>query len=164
MIGSNYVRIADRAKANRVPTSYAVAGAYKSIRIRLGEGVRFVASIGGAVLLGVTASGCIATRGWVRDQTTPISGKLNNTEAKADKALAGLQNLQLERRMILDSSDGPTFAFGSPALTANAKHEIDGFMGDLQGAPDAETTSGRIFVVAGHTDSIGSEDYNYELG
>src|ERR1700722_10951597 len=37
-------------------------------------------------------------------------------------------------------------------------------LGDLQGAPDAGTTSGRIFVVAGHTDSIGSEDYNYELG
>ena len=84
---------------------------------------------------------------------TPISSKLNNTDAKADKALAGLQNLHLERRLVLDSSDGPTFAFGSPALTVNAKHEIDGFMDDLQGAPDAGTASGRIFIVAGHTDS-----------
>jgi outer membrane protein OmpA-like peptidoglycan-associated protein len=164
MLGSTYVRNADIANASRPHVSLKVSEACKTKSLRLGEGVRMVAPIFAAVWLIVTASGCIATRGWVRDQMSPISSKLNNTDAKADKALAGLQNLHLERRLVLDSSDGPTFGFGSPALTANAKHEIDGFMGDLQGAPDAGTTSGRIFVVAGHTDSIGSEDYNYELG
>src|SRR6202034_3966259 len=55
----------------------------------------------GAVLL-LTANGCIATRGWVNDQLNPINARLNNTDAKADQALAGLQNLHLEKRLVLD--------------------------------------------------------------
>jgi len=124
----------------------------------------------GAVLL-FTASGCIATRGWVQDQINPIKGqlgqqesRLNNTDAKADRALAGLQNLHLEHRLVLDSSHGPTFASGSAALTQNAKREINGFLEDLEGSTDSKSASGRLFVVAGHTDSVGAEGYNYELG
>ncbi len=113
-------------------------------------------SFAGAVLM-VTASGCLATRSWVQEQVNPVN-------AKADRALAGLQNLRLEKRLVLDSANGPTFAFGSAALTANGKHEIDGFFQDLQGSTSAGPASGRIFVVAGHTDSVGKEDYNYELG
>jgi outer membrane protein OmpA-like peptidoglycan-associated protein len=111
-----------------------------------------------------TANGCIATRSWVEDQLKPITGQLNDTDTKADRALAGLQNLRLERRLVLDARNGPTFAFGSAALTENAKREIDGFFEDLDGSPDSGTTTGRLFVVAGHTDSVGAEDYNYELG
>jgi outer membrane protein OmpA-like peptidoglycan-associated protein len=124
----------------------------------------------GAVLL-FTATGCIATRSWVDDQINPIKGqlglqesRLNKTGAKADRALAGLQNLRLEQRLVLDSNHGPTFAFGSAALTANAKREIDGFLEDLEGSTDSKSASGRLFVVAGHTDSVGAEHYNYELG
>ena len=116
----------------------------------------------GAVLL-LTANGCIATRGWVNDQLNPINGRLNSTDAKADQALAGLQNLHLEKRLVLDSSK-PTFAFGSAALGENAKHEIDGFFEDLGESPNSESDSGRVIVVAGYTDSVGTEDYNYELG
>ncbi len=123
-----------------------------------------------AVLL-FTANGCIATRSWVNDQINPIKGqlgqqesRLNNTDAKADRALTGLQNLHLERRLVLDSSHGPTFAFGSAALTANAKREINGFFQDLEGSTDSKSASERLFVVAGHTDSVGAEHYNYELG
>jgi outer membrane protein OmpA-like peptidoglycan-associated protein len=117
---------------------------------------------GSALLLG--ASGCLATRNWVQEQLDPINAKLNNTDAKADQALNGLQNLHLEKRLVLNSQNGPTFAFGSSNLTPNAKHEIDGFIDDLQGSANAGTPSGRVFVIAGHTDSVGSEDYNYELG
>jgi outer membrane protein OmpA-like peptidoglycan-associated protein len=116
---------------------------------------------GGVLLL--TANGCIATRGWVNDQLKPINGRLNDTDAKADQALAGLQNLHLEKRLVLDSSK-PTFAFGSAALGENAKHEIDGFFEDLGESPNSESASGRVIVVAGYTDSVGTEDYNYELG
>src|SRR5262249_11028784 len=76
----------------------------------------------------------------------------------------GLQNLRLEQRLVLDSQHGPTFAFGSAALTEHAKREIDGFFGDLAGSTNPGSASGRLFVVAGHTDRIGAEDYNYELG
>jgi len=117
----------------------------------------------GAVLL-FTANGCIATRSWVQDQLKPISGQLNDTDAKADRALAGLQNLRLEQQLVLDSSNGPTFAFGSAALTENAKRKIDGFFEDFEGSTNSGSGSGRLFVVAGHTDSVGAEGYNYELG
>ena len=117
----------------------------------------------GAVLL-LTVNGCVATRSWVHDQLNPITGRLNETDAKADRALAGLQNLRLERRLVLDSQNGPIFAFGSAALTEDAKHEIDGFLQDVEGSTDSGAGSGRLFVIAGHTDSVGTEDYNYQLG
>jgi outer membrane protein OmpA-like peptidoglycan-associated protein len=119
----------------------------------------------GTVLL-TTVNGCIATRSWVQGQLKPITGQLNNTDAKANQALAGLQNLRLEQRLVLDSQNGPTFTFGSAALTNNAKREIDGFFEDLEGSTNSESASAseRLFVIAGHTDDIGAEDYNYELG
>jgi outer membrane protein OmpA-like peptidoglycan-associated protein len=117
----------------------------------------------GAVLL-FTANGCIATRSWVQDQLNPINARLNDTDARADRALAGLHNLRLEKRLVLDSNNGPTFAFGSAALTENAKREIDGLFQDMEGSTDSGPASERIFVVPGHTDSVGAEDYNYDLG
>jgi peptidoglycan-associated lipoprotein len=110
-----------------------------------------------------TASGCLATRSWVQDQLSPITSRLDNTDAKADRALTGMQNLHLEKRLVLDSSK-PNFAFGSAALSDNAKREINGFFDDLQGSASSDSTSGRVIVIAGYTDSIGPEDYNYELG
>jgi outer membrane protein OmpA-like peptidoglycan-associated protein len=126
-------------------------------------------TISGAIVL-CTVNGCIATRAWVQDQLNPISGqlgrdesRLHDTDAKADRALDGLQNLHLEKRLVLDSRQ-PTFAFGSAALTENAKREIDGFFQDVEGSPNSASGQGRLFVVAGYTDSVGAEDYNYELG
>ncbi len=138
---------------------------------RLWDAVWVVAWIFAGAGLLFTANGCIATRSWVEDQLNPITGqlgrqesRLNDTDAKADRALAGLQNLHLEQRLVLDSRHGPTFAFGSAALTQNAKHEIDGFFDDLETSTNSGSASGRLFVVAGHTDSVGAEDYNYALG
>ena len=116
----------------------------------------------GAVLL-FTANGCIATRSWVQDQLNPVNDKLGQQESRLNDTNAKLQSLHLEKKLVLDSK-GPTFKFGSPALTANAKREIDGFIQDLEGPPNSESASGRVFVVAGYTDSVGAEDYNYELG
>jgi outer membrane protein OmpA-like peptidoglycan-associated protein len=131
---------------------------------RLWNAVWVVAWVFGGAVLPLSASGCIATRSWVQDQLKPITGQLNDTNAKADQALAGLQNLHLEKRLVLDSSNGPTFSFGSTALTENAKREIDGFLENLEGSTNSGSASERLFVVAGHTDSVGAEDYNYELG
>ena len=140
--------------------------------IRLWNAVRSAAwFLTGAVLL-LTANGCLATRNWVQEQLNPINdqlvrqqSQLGDTNAKADQALTGLQNLRLEKKLVLDDSGhAPTFAFGSAALTTNAKREIDGFFSDLQGSANSGSASGRLFVVAGHTDSVGQEDYNYQLG
>ena len=111
-----------------------------------------------------TLNGCIATRSWVTDQLNPITSQLNNTNDKADRALSGLQNLRLEQRLVLDSRQGPTFAFGSAALTDSAKREINGFFQDLNDSSDSGPASGRLFIVAGYTDNVGAEDYNYQLG
>ncbi len=135
--------------------------------ISMGRGrytVRLATSIFACAVLLFTASGCVATRSWVQDQLNPVKGQLNETNAKADRALAGLQNLRLERRLVLDSSHGPTFAFGSAALSESAKRKIDGFIQDLPGSTSSASASDRVFVVAGHTDSVGAEEYNYELG
>ena len=128
--------------------------AHLSDAVRVGVGA--VAGVG--LLLG--ASGCLATRSWVSDQLRPITGQQQQLETQ-------MNNLHLERRLVLDSTNGPTFKTGSAALSSNAKREIDQFVGDMEGsastAPGTPQTD-RVFVVAGYTDSVGHEDYNYELG
>jgi outer membrane protein OmpA-like peptidoglycan-associated protein len=76
--------------------------------------------------------------------------------------LNNLANLRLERRAVIDMKEGANFAFNSANLPSQARKEIDGFLSDLKG--DANGMEGTIFVVAGHTDAAGSDDYNYELG
>ncbi len=131
---------------------YTVRIAYLSDAVRVAVGA--LAGMG----LVLSASGCLATRSWVNDQLRPITGQQQQLQTQ-------MNNLHLERRLVLDSSAGPTFAFGSAALTGNAKHAIDQFFGDLEGSTGAgSATPERVFVVAGSTDSVGHEDYNYELG
>ncbi len=136
----------------------------------------------GMILL-LTAQGCVATRDWVTEQISPLAGRVSNTEgqlgqmgnrlsgtegrlgqidAKAEKALSSLGSLRLERRFVLDLREGANFAFNATSLTDQAKREIDAFFSDLKG--DVEEMNSAVFLVAGHTDSVGSEDYNYELG
>jgi outer membrane protein OmpA-like peptidoglycan-associated protein len=125
----------------------------------------------------------VAPRDGVNEQISPLAGRVSNTEgqldqvgnrlsgaegrigqidAKAEKALSSLGNLRLERRFVLDLREGANFAFNSASLTDRAKKEIDAFFSDLKG--DVEEMHSAVFLVAGHTDSVGSEDYNYELG
>jgi hypothetical protein len=98
-----------------------------------------VRAFAGAGLL-LTASGCLATRPWVEDQLRPITGQQERFETQ-------LSNLHLERRLVLDSSTGPTFAFGSAALSGNAKREIDQFFGDLEGSTGSGSAAAeRVFA------------------
>jgi len=90
-----------------------------------------------------------------------FDGRLGQVDTKTDKALNTLANLRLERRFVIDMKEGANFAFNSANLPAQAQKEIDGFLSDLKGdAAGADT----IFLVAGHTDNVGSENVNYELG
>jgi outer membrane protein OmpA-like peptidoglycan-associated protein len=128
--------------------------------VHLSDVVRIGVGAFAAAGLLVTASGCLATRSWVGDQLRPITGQQQQLETQ-------MNNLHLERKLVLDSSNGPTFKFGSAALSGNAKREIDAFLGDIEGptgSAPAAASSQRVFVVAGYTDSVGHEAYNYELG
>jgi len=125
--------------------------AHLSDAVRIGFGA--FASAG----LLFTASGCLATRSWVNDQLRPITGQQQQLETQ-------MNNLHLERKLVLDSATGPTFATGSAALSKDAKREIDQFLGEMEGPnPSASAASDRVFMVAGYTDSVGHEDYNYDL-
>ena len=124
----------------------------------LSDAVRVGVGVFAGVGLLFTASGCLATRNWVNDQLKPITGQQEQLETQ-------MNNLHLERKLVLDSSTGPTFASGSAALSPNAKREIDAFLGDMEGPTGSEPApADRVFVIAGYTDSVGHEAYNYELG
>jgi outer membrane protein OmpA-like peptidoglycan-associated protein len=90
-----------------------------------------------------------------------FEGRLGQVDAKADKALNAISNLRLERRFVVDMKEGANFAFGSSNLPNQAQKEIDGFLSDLKGDPSG--TGNTVFVVAGHTDNVGTDDVNYEL-
>ena len=91
-----------------------------------------------------------------------FDGRIGQVDAKTDKALNALANLRLERRFVIDMKDGANFGFNSSNLPTQAKKELDGFLSDLKGDPAG--MEGAVFLVTGHTDGIGSEDYNYDLG
>jgi outer membrane protein OmpA-like peptidoglycan-associated protein len=100
--------------------------------------------------------------GQVEGRLGQFEGRLGQLDAKTDKALNTLANLRLERRFIIDMKEGANFAFNSVVLPAQAQKEIDGFLSDLKG--DAAGADGTIFLIAGHTDNVGPEDLNFELG
>jgi outer membrane protein OmpA-like peptidoglycan-associated protein len=166
--------ILDAATSRALPRDFHVVrgGGIGRERGLLWNAVSAAAAIFGSAVLLFAATGCLATRNWVQEQLNPIGDRLGQqqaqlkqTDAKADQALTDLQNLHLERKLVLDDSGhGPTFATGSAALTQSAKAEIDGFIRDLEGSTNSGSAAGRLFVVAGHTDSVGSETSNYELG
>ena len=118
------------------------------------------------------ASGCVATRNWVRDEISPVTERIAGAERataqaehkaeqarqSAERALFGLGHLRLEKRFVLDFREGANFDFDSAALGDDARRAIDGLLADLEGVEQL------LFLVAGHTDGAGSEDYNYELG
>ena len=100
--------------------------------------------------------------GSVEGKLGQLDGRLGELDTKTEKVLNSLANLRLERRAVIDMKEGANFAFNSANLPSHARKEIDGFLSDLKG--DANEMEGTIFVVAGHTDAAGSDDYNYELG
>jgi peptidoglycan-associated lipoprotein len=91
-----------------------------------------------------------------------FEGRLGQVDAKADRALNAIGNLRLERKLVIDMKDGANFAFNSANLPHEAQREIDGFLSDFKG--DAAGSEGMVFMVAGHTDNVGAEEYNYDLG
>jgi len=93
-------------------------------------------------------------------QITDLEGRLSQTNAKADRALESLQRLKPERKMVLNFTGGANFSTNSIQFSAQAKKDIDSFLSDLKGQSD---DSGLMFIVAGHSDNLGSDRHNYEL-
>jgi outer membrane protein OmpA-like peptidoglycan-associated protein len=100
--------------------------------------------------------------GGVEGKLGQVEGRIGQVDAKTEKALASIANLRLERKLVIDMKEGANFPFNSSNLPASARKEIDGFISDLKG--DAADIGSTVFLVAGHTDNVGSDDYNYELG
>jgi outer membrane protein OmpA-like peptidoglycan-associated protein len=135
-----------------------------------GVGYLFLSSA--SLLMALALPGCLATQSWVQQQMSPVvervsdvEGRLGQSEArlqqiggKADVALNRLDHLRLERRLVLNLKDGAQFAFDSTAMTEAARRQIDRFVDEFGANREA------LFVVVGHTDNVGSEDYNFELG
>lgn len=91
-----------------------------------------------------------------------VDSRLGQVDAKAEKALSSLANLRLHRKVVLTLKEGANFAVNSATVSDQTKKEIDGFLSDLKG--DLKETDSAVFLVAGHTDSSGPEDFNYDLG
>jgi peptidoglycan-associated lipoprotein len=98
----------------------------------------------------------------VENKLGQFEGRLGQFDGRLGQVDAKLANLRLERRFVIDMKEGANFAFNSANLPAQAQKEIDGFLSDLKG--DAAGADGTIFLIAGHTDNVGSENVNYELG
>jgi peptidoglycan-associated lipoprotein len=167
---------------------YLTGGMFMNIRVAQGAKYFVGAGVIGSMLL---AQGCLATRDWVNETVMdPLSGRVSQTEgrldkaegnigtlgnrisgvegklgqidAKADQALSAIANLRLERKVVIDMKDGANFAFNSSNLPPQAQQEIDSFLSDLKS--DVTGTGAVLFMVAGHTDNVGADDYNYDLG
>ncbi|HEX2230094.1 MAG TPA: OmpA family protein [Candidatus Binatia bacterium] len=100
--------------------------------------------------------------GAVENKVTGLDRRLTDVDGKAERALQTLGNLKFERRLVIDMKEGANFGFNSAVLPPQARKEIDGFLSDLKG--DLAGGENAVFLVAGHTDNAGPEDYNYELG
>lgn len=94
-------------------------------------------------------------------QIAELDSRLNQANAKADRALENLQRLKPERKMVLNFTEGALFASNSVRFSDQAKRDIDSFVSDVRG--QAKEDGNLIFVVAGHSDSAGSASYNYDL-
>ena len=93
-------------------------------------------------------------------QIADLEGQLSQTNAKADRALESLQRLKPERKMVLNFTGGANFSINSIQFSDQAKKDIDSFLSDLKGQSGE---SGLMLIVAGHSDNVGTDRYNYEL-
>jgi outer membrane protein OmpA-like peptidoglycan-associated protein len=116
------------------------------------------------LLLGGTTN-CVATRDWVRTELAPIryqvteaDNRLQRTTEQTELALKNLEHLRLEQRLVLGVQEGARFAFASERLTPMAGRTLDTF---VQGLDKSQSLR---FLVVGHTDNTGTDEYNDVLG
>jgi outer membrane protein OmpA-like peptidoglycan-associated protein len=94
----------------------------------------------------------------VRYQVTEVDDRLQHTTEQTELALKNLEHLRLEQRLVLGVQEGARFAFDSERLTPTAERTLDAFVQAL------DKSQGLRFLVVGHTDSTGTDEYNDVLG
>jgi outer membrane protein OmpA-like peptidoglycan-associated protein len=111
------------------------------------------------------ATGCIATRDWVRTQLAPVQyqvtevdTRLQRTTEQTEFALKNLEHLRLEQRLVLGAQEGARFGVNSERLPPTAERTLDAFVQAL------DKSQALRFLVVGHTDNRGTDDYNDVLG
>jgi OmpA-OmpF porin, OOP family len=111
--------------------------------------------------------GC-TSKNYVREQTTPLINKALAAGSEADKAQlsanSATQRVDVLTNAVINLDNyrpvvetAVHFGFNKDNLTKEAKEAID------QLATSVATTKGYIITVEGATDSVGSEEYNYDL-
>ncbi len=133
-----------------------VTGRVTQTETRLNEAEGQIGGLGGRM------SGMEGKVGQIEGRVGQFEGRLGQVDAKTEQALKSLGNLKLERRFVIDMREGANFAFNSFRLPDQAKKEIDGFLSDVKG--DVTGMEGAVFLITGHTDNVGPEDYNFTLG
>lgn len=133
-----------------------VTGRVSQSENRLNETESQIGSLDGRM------SGMEGKVGQIEGRVGQFEGRLGQVDAKTEQALKSLGSLKLERRFVIDMREGANFAFNSFRLPDQAKKEIDGFLTDVKG--DIAGMEGAVFLITGHTDNVGPEDYNFTLG
>jgi len=132
-----------------------VAGRVAQTEGRLDKAEGQIGSVGGRV------SGVEGRLGQSEGKLGQLDGRVGQVDAKTERALSAIGNLRLERKLVIQLKDGASFAFNSANLPQQAQREIDSFLSDFKG--DSAGLEGMVFMIAGHTDNVGAEDYNYDL-
>jgi len=112
--------------------------------------------------LGTRIAGTESKLSQVEGRVGKAEGRVGEVETKADKALADLGNLRLARSLVVDMKDGATFGNNSVNLSPRARKAIDGFL-DARKSDLSAAEGVPMIVVAGHADSRGAPDVNYEV-
>ncbi len=107
------------------------------------------AAVGLAV--GMIVGGLVGHYLWDEDVVSPPPP----TEAEVEVVEEPPSIVQAPDRIILRAV---LFSFDSSALDATSESAIDDLVGQMQAMPEVS------IVIEGHTDSIGSDAYNHELG
>ncbi len=133
-----------------------LSGRVSQTESRVGQAESQIGSLSGRM------SGAEATLGQYGSRFGQVETRLGQIDAKTERALSAISHLRLDRKFVIDMKEGANFGFNSSSLPDQAKKEIDGFLSDLKG--DSAGIENSIFLIAGHADSVGSENYNFELG
>lgn len=117
------------------------------------------AVVGGAVgrATGSTARGAIIGAAVGGAAGALIASRMENTAETLRERLPNATVEEVGEGILVTFEGGILFGFDSSELRSGARDDLSSFANALSDMPEANV------LVAGHTDSVGSEEYNYDL-